>query len=555
MKTNFSGTILVSNVWSGAIGGAIFTGKNIENNFNVKCRADYKIITRTPEKGEFWKISGEIIKTKEYGDMIIVKKCNLVALPSVKYLSSLLIKHPVFRKIGLGPSKVNNLLKNIGGEELIRLMNTGNATHIADFIAKPIAEALCERWNPLNNEMQLASFFMDNNIDPYLTKKIIKVCRFNTLERIKKNPYGLLAFGAITKNFWNSIDQTAQKLGFTKDSKERKIGAVEQILYDLLRQGDTAITQSKLENLLIKLLGKKEHCKGAILEASKVKAICFFRRSNVTYVQSVGAATIEANLEKNILNLQSKEFVNNISKTQLNTSIDAYCHKNVIEQGYPITEEQKSAVRMSLTEHISIITGFGGTGKTTVLKAIVDIAEIGNRRVYILALAGKAKERAKEAVKRDNIAFTIHRFIKILQESRDELDLNDPIIIIDEASMVDIVLANRLMSQLKAINFSLVLVGDPAQLSPVGIGLFFHECVNKLPTVHLTKVHRQSDHSKIHQIAMKFRCGEVSKIPSWNNEREGVFFIDSGSTQRELIRTLSHVTTEYKMQIITPHAS
>jgi exodeoxyribonuclease V alpha subunit len=557
MNKPFSGTIQVNRVWSGTFGGAVFTGKNIKNNFNVKCRADYKIITRSPEKGEFWKVEGVMIKTDDYGYMIKVAKCNLVPLPSVQYLSHLLIKHPNLRGIGLGKSRVKKLIKEIGSaDELLRLLNAGNSSHLSDVIAKPIAEALCKRWLPLKSEMELASFFMENNIDSSITKKIIKVCRFNTLTRVKKNPYSLLAFGVITKNFWKSIDHTAKRLGFTKDSKERQVGAVEQVLYEKLRQGDTAIPYEDLVSSLVNLLGEKDgFAKDAIREASKVRAICFFKKNDITYVQSVGAATIEASLEKHISYLKNKISKRKTSISKLKSHIESYSQKNFLEQGYPITEEQKDAVKVALTTTISVVTGFGGTGKTTVLKAIADVADVVNRPIYILALAGKAKERAREATNRDKSTYTIHGFIKLLKENKDSLDLKNAVIVIDEASMVDISLANKFLNQLRDIDFSLTLVGDSAQLSPVGIGIFFHVCVDRLPTVHLTKVHRQASNSPIHQLAMKYRAGQIAEIPVWNKEQEGVFFVSSGKTQIELLSTLNTVTAIKIAQIITPHAA
>jgi len=551
----FSGIIQINSVFPGTFGGAVFTGKEQRRKYGIKFRASYKVLTRVPEPGEFWQIKGSKIKTEDYGQQIKVQECIIVPLPSENYLSSLLIKHPKFRGIGLGPSKVETLMIKIGASELIRLMDAGNYIAIADVIAEPIAKALCLNWNPLHNEMQLARFLMENNFEASLSKKIIKVCKFNVLERIKKNPYSLLAFGTITKNFWHTIDKAAEKLKFSKSCTQRKIGAVEYALYQQLQRGDTAMSEDKLRKSILGLLGSEEYSRNAIEEAGKVKAICYFIKDEIKYFQAIGIATIESQLEKNIVNLRAQRPIRIFTKEVLIEAINEFSDKNEIELDYPLTQQQKDSVKLSISKRISIIAGYGGTGKTTVLKATVDVAEQQLRSVFILALAGKAKERAREAIGRDDITFTIHGFIKMISAPKNKGMLTNPLVIIDEASMVDIVLANRLMNALHGTNFSMCLVGDTAQLSPVGMGIFFHACVNKLDTINLTKVHRQAETSPIHKLAMVVREGKMSEIKEWNHEKEGVFFVTCEPNQKDLIKSIMSITSTQMGQIISPHAS
>jgi exodeoxyribonuclease V alpha subunit len=555
MRESFSGIVQINNVFPGTFGGAVFTGKEQGKKYVIKFRASYKKITRVREPGEFWKIKGSKIKTENYGQQIRVEELILVPLPSENYLSSLLIKHPKFRGIGLGPRKVKVLMEKVGAIELIRLMDAGNYIAIADVIAEPIAKALCLNWNPLHNEMKLARFLMENNFEPSLSKKIIKVCKFNTLERIKKNPYGLLALGTITKNFWNTIDKAAEKLQFSKDCTQRKIGAVEYALYQQLQHGNTAMSDDKLRKSILGLLGTKEYCENAIEEAGKVKAICCFIKDEIKYFQAVGVATIESQLEKNIARLRSEKPIRIFTKEVLVEAINEFSDKNEIELGYLLTEQQKDSIKLSISKRISIITGYGGTGKTTILKGTVNVAEQQLRSVFIVALSGKAKERAREAIDRDDITFTIHAFIKMISNDKNKNKLTNPLIIIDEASMVDIVLANRLMNALHDTNFSMVLVGDTAQLSPVGLGIFFHACVNKLDTINLTKVHRQAETSPIHKLAMLVRKGQINEIKEWNHENNGVFFVTCEPNQRALINSIINITSIQMGQVISPHAS
>lgn len=129
---------------------------------------------------------------------------------------------------------------------------------------------------------------------------------------------------------------------------------------------------------------------------------------------------------------------------------------------------------MALLNRVSIITGFGGTGKTTVLRAVSEIALSQHRPVRLLALSGKAKERAREATGTD--AYTIHGLIQAIQNENSSISASgDPLIIIDEASMVDISLMNKLLKLFDKNSFSLLMVGDTGQISPVGFGLFWHK--------------------------------------------------------------------------------
>jgi len=554
MRGSFNETVQIGSVYAGSFGGAIFTGTVLGRKYPLKFRANYKILTRTPESGEFWSIKGEIIRTEQYGKNVIVSECIIVPLPADNYLSSLLIKHPNFRGIHLGPKKVKQLIEKIGSSQLVRLLDAGDYSVIANTIALPIAKALCSKWNPLHEEMKLAHFLMENHLDPSLAKKIIKVCKYNSLERIQSNPYGLLAFGSITKNFWNAIDKTALQLGFSNESIERKVGAVEYVLYQHLMNGDTAMSEHHLQSNVSSLIGIG-NSKNAIDEACKVRAVCFFTKDKEKYFQTAGVGYIEALLEEQISNLKKQRLITRVKVKELVSAIELYSVQNHRDVGYPLTNEQKSAVKMSLTSRISVITGYGGTGKTTVLKAVVDIAERFSRNVYILALAGKAKERAREATGRDDITFTIHGFIKQLANANTTLQMHKPIIIIDEASMVDISLASRLLRHLENTNFSLLLVGDTGQLSPVGFGLFFHVCVGRLPTSNLTEVHRQTQGSPIHQLSMSIRNGVISNIPKWNKEDEGVFFVPCEPNQKDLIKKIIEISKTHIGQVISPHAS
>jgi exodeoxyribonuclease V alpha subunit len=173
--------------------------------------------------------------------------------------------------------------------------------------------------------------------------------------------------------------------------------------------------------------------------------------------------------------------------------------------------------------------GYGGTGKTAVLKAIYDIAKEMGTVVHVAALAGKAANRAKQSIGAlDKNVSTIHTMIKLMEEqSQFGVDiLSDPLLIINESSMVDVSLMCKLIKLFKGYPFRLLLVGDSAQLPPIGFGLFWHKLVeSNAPHTSLTEVHRMIASSVLHESAMHIRNGITHEIPIYSGETDGVYLI------------------------------
>jgi exodeoxyribonuclease V alpha subunit len=133
----------------------------------------------------------------------------------------------------------------------------------------------------------------------------------------------------------------------------------------------------------------------------------------------------------------------------------------------------------------------------------------------------------------------------------------DPLVVIDESSMVDIALMLKLLNAFAKKELSLLLVGDTGQLSPVGYGIFFHALVKSkaIPSTHLTKVHRSIDNSHLQNIAMKIRSGHLDTLPFWNGERDGVYLIPCTNTQDMLTHLAKIKQIIPDAQILTPHMS
>lgn len=558
MSEYFESVIQVNSVTPGMIGGAVFSGRATGERRIRVCKASYKLLTRTPQPGECWRVKGWETKVENFKSFISVVECHIVNIPAAEYVERLLVKHPAFRGLYFGKAKVEKLIREFGAQNLIQTLNAGKATHIGEVINPDIAERIVDVWLSLKNEIATAEFLMEHNFEPDLAKRIIKVCRTDTVERLKQNPYGLIAFKGLHKNLWSALEATGKKLGIENDDPRRLVGSVEHVLYERLSDGHTACTPEECIRLTTEALGNRKLAESAVNYALERKAVCVRSLVGQKYIQPLGAAIIESQLESRIKSLLSGQLsIFSGNKEEVQGRIQHYEEGSIKELGYSLTDQQKSAVSMALLNRISIITGFGGTGKTTVLRAVSTIAREQHRPVWVLALSGKAKERAREATGLD--AFTIHGFIQAVNNEGSPVSVSgDPLIIIDEASMIDVSLMNKLLTLFDQQSFSLLMVGDTGQISPVGFGLFWHKLAKDetVPVTNLTKVHRTAEEGELHKIAMEVRDGKLPEIPVWNGEPQGVFYIPCNSTGKALANTLHEIKSSLPdAQIITPHMS
>lgn len=549
--------VQITSVWPGILGGAVFHGRVNTSGSVVKFRADCRNIYRSPKVGEFWEVEGSYQKSEKYGKQLIVSSAKLSELPTFMAVKSLLERHPSFRGFYLGKAKIKKLLISAGPDMLVEMLNRKNTKDLSDVISIDIAEKLVDAWASLKNEVDTINFLAEHKFDPALSSKMMSLCKTNTVERLKKNPYSLICFGAISRNIWKTVDKCARKLAIRKDDSRRLIGAVEHVLYSRLRQGHTAIIKGELLQLLGLILRSSDLAERAIIEALKGKAVCAFEREGMHHIQAIGPASIELSIERRLECLMNWEMQHSIFEENLESFSKLtrfYAEDHYEQHGYTLTDKQQQAVIQALSHRCSVISGFGGTGKTTILKAVVDLSHQLHRTVYLMALSGKAKERMSNATGHD--ATTIHTFIQSVKKGSISLSgTSDPLIIIDEASMVDIATFNKLLSLFDDKPYSLLTVGDTAQLPPIGFGLVWHLMADStdIKTTHLTEVHRTNNNS-LHEAAMNIRKGQQLKLDNWNGEDEGIYIVDTNGDK------LMHTVIELKKslanaQILTPHMS
>ncbi|HIF9446271.1 TPA: AAA family ATPase [Photobacterium damselae] len=557
-------SLRITSVTLGAFSGFVFGGKRIDKKSGKTyvCKANYNLCTRPPRTGEVWSVKGSETAHEEFKTFIILESCSIISIESIcneDLLKWHLKKHHAFRGFGLGDKKIDKLVTDVGTNKLIELLNDGNWLHLSDVINERIAQRLSEKWIYLKNEFETIQFLMENNIPLSVSKKLLRICCINTVERLKTNPYALVSFCDIIPNIWSLVEDIATNLGFNIEDERRLIGMIEINLYTRLNRGHTATSQEALNSVLLKALKQQSLVEKAIKAALSIKAICFKDVNGNRFYQLTSIGYIEFEVEKSLNTLLNKPTQSNLfedTNENIVAKLDSYNGEFFERNGYRLTDTQLNAISTALTNNLTVIDGYGGTGKTTILQAVADLST-GYRTPYIVALSGKAKERAKESTGLDT--YTIHDFINKLYNKK--ISRKDKmLIVIDEASMVDILLMNKLFKALRRADFRLLMVGDYGQLPPVGFGLCFHRLVDsgkteRLNVIKLREVHRTKITGMLHQVAMEIRKGNLPDLATWSGEKEGVYLLPC-STKKEMHQVLLDTKrTLPNAQIVTSHVT
>jgi exodeoxyribonuclease V alpha subunit len=316
----------------------------------------------------------------------------------------------------------------------------------------------------------------------------------------------------------SAIDAYAlDRLAITEDDPERLIAYAKQVMFNGFNSGNTCLELTKVKYQLNRLLGKELGSK-AFDEATAHGEILIHN----SLVQVKSMDIVESSVASIIKQLSKKNYSDALAK-RVDSVIDTFEH-NV---GFLLTEQQRYAVLQCCTNSITLLTGGAGCGKTTVIEAICYALESLNqtKQVILMALAGKAAQRITEATGRD--AMTIAGFMHNVAPEDIE---DDAVIIVDEASMVDVL---SLLKVLKRVpkRGRIILTGDQEQLPPVGVGLGLHVLVTQpIANPHLTIVKRQSESSGIPSVASAIRNYPTNmvKIPftAYKGLGDGVSFIN-----------------------------
>jgi exodeoxyribonuclease V alpha subunit len=511
--------VTVSTVYPGPGGGAIFTAQDTSDGW-LKAKAGYDCMPLAPVKGQMWELTGEFKYDKFYGPQLHIQSCRQIE-PTGKLLYSYLRHHPAFRGIGLGDTKIAKLYHRFG-DELRELLEKGDSVSLSEVLSEAIAERLVAAWHANAQESSVIAFLSQYRIDVRLAHNILRYWGAEAVEKLRENPYRLLILTS-----WDSADRVARNIGIEPLDPLRLVAATEAYVYTrLYKRKDTLTDESNLRNGIQRLIGKvdNEVAGKAVEFALQEKAIV---GNPISGYQPVGCALMEAQITdrfKAMLPDSSWGQMDLFGSSKCNTLVDSQISIFEQSENLCLNSEQRRAIHMAATSSLSVLKGGAGVGKTTVLKAIYQVILAMNGTVFQMALAGRAAQRMREATGQE--AFTIVGFLNRLKHGKISPYSGD-LIVIDESSMLDLLLTYRLIKALPK-GVRLLFVGDPYQLPPIGPGLIFHVLVNSpaVPSTELIEVHRQAESTGIPQVALQVRQGTVPDFAKYEGLGYGVNFIE-----------------------------
>lgn len=478
--------------------GIVFTIKNIryhndDSGYTVMEAADDvtgKIFTAVcnnmflPSKGQKFFASGDWVNGR-YGKEFRISSYKEEELKTrsaiAEYLSSGLFK-------GIGPALSKKIVDNFGEDTIDIIENNPERLSEVKGLSKNKIETLTTVWKEKKCISDIIIFFKEYGLTTNLILKIYKQYGCDAIKIISNNPYVMI--DDIEYIGFKKADEIAMKMGFAIDDHRRIYAGVKFVLNASTEDGHTFLYFNELVSKACDMLTVNEY----IIKATI--GVLIGDGELVSVDNKIFLLTLY--MAENSIAHKLMEINNNKNKTlyNVNKTIDDV----EIENGFKYNDLQREAIRMALSSNLMILTGGPGTGKTTALKGIIQMFKSMNLSIGAAAPTGKASKRMSEVTGLN--AKTIHRLLDYNPYYgygyNEENPLPYDVIIIDEMSMVNVLLMNVLI---KAISPStkLILVGDVDQLPSIGAGNVLSDCIETklIPTIRLTEIFRQEEDSEI----------------------------------------------------------
>lgn len=487
--------------------------------------------------GESIEVEGKWVNHKIYGTQFEVNSFMPVTPSSLEgiyvYLSSGMIH-------GIGEKMAKRIIDKFGVDTLEVIQNSPEKLQEVEGIGskkvKQIVKSYEEDRELRNIIIQLSPF----GITPNYCLKICKKYKSSAIEVINKNPYQLAE--DIRGIGFKVADSIASKIGIDKNSKDRICQGILYTLNKSLSNGHTYLPEHVLiqdSEKLLELNG--EIIKECVMMLVYNQKIHIEKVNNENLIYLMPYYLAENGVCSQIVKLSQYEFED--------LKIDIDNEINVLEEDKKIklAEKQILAVKESVNSGVLIITGGPGTGKTTTINAIIDIFENNGKSVTLAAPTGRAAKRMSETSNKE--AKTIHRLLEMGFSTDDDLTffkdeeapINSDVIIVDEVSMVDIILMYNLLRAIK-LGTRVILVGDSDQLPSVGAGNVLKDMINSniINVVKLNEIFRQAQESMIIVNAHKINNGE----PLYLNTKGKDFFFIRKSTNEEILNEIIGLVNE-----------
>lgn len=487
---------------------------NPENGYSVirlqPARGDLvTVVGNLPEvtPGEALRLRGAWTSHTDYGRQFKAEQCEQVLPATVdgirRYLGSGLIK-------GVGPRTAEKIVEQFGAQTLTVIEAEPHRLREVPDIGPKRYALIREAWEAQKQIKEVMVFLQGHGVSTGLAVKIYKHYGDDSLKVVRDDPYRL------ARDIWGigfkTADKIAQALGLPPDAPTRLEAGVTHALSELADEGHVYAPQPVLIAAAVELLGvAAEPIWPAIERLEKDGRV----RREVLAGQTEPAVYLapfyqaEVNVAARLRGLLDAP---RSRLADLAVANGELLFDSTADSTTPLSEGQRAAVQMALTHKVSVLTGGPGTGKTTALRALIRLLDIKRHPVALASPTGRAAKRLAEATGRP--AQTIHRLLGFspvegfTHNERNRLPAH--LIVVDEASMLDLILMNNLLKAIEP-GSHLLLVGDVDQLPSVGAGNVLGDVVASgcLPVARLATIFRQAAQSHIITNAHRINQGQM----------------------------------------------
>lgn len=486
-------------------------------------------------EGEFMRATGTWTSHPDYGEQFKVETYENIMPRTAdaieKYLASGVIK-------GIGPATAKKIVEKFGEDSIDVIQFYPLKLSSIKGITAEKAKQVGQVFESQRELMDIVIFLQKFGMGPSYSTKIYKAFGSGAIEQIKRNPYRLSdeIFGIGFK----TSDRIAMTLGIDPYSKFRISSAIKYVLSKAAEAGHTYLPKENLTESTCGLLEVDSSNIDDALESLQLdRAVNIEKEGHAANVYLSSFFNAERNVSVKLHVLCNSDF------RPVSDDIAGVMEEVGKEEGIKLAALQEKAVREAILNGVLVITGGPGTGKTTVIKSLIRIFMDNGFKVELAAPTGRAAKRMTEATGIE--ARTIHRLLEtgfhgdsegqiFLRNETNPLEADA--VIIDEMSMVDILLFNSLLKALTP-GTRLIMVGDADQLSSVGPGNVLRDIISSemIATVRLTEIFRQSEGSRIVWNAHMINRGE---IPDISNKDKDFFFMKryGGESILEAIKEL-----------------
>ena len=492
--------------------------------------------------GDTLKQIGRFVEHKDYGRQFKVETFEKLMPETLgaleKYLANGSVK-------GIREATAKKIIKTFG-EDTINVFKfepekLAQIKGISKSKAIEMSESFLENWEV----WQIVGFLERFGIGAENAKKIYDLLGINAIEQIESNPYILIDMARGVD--FKQIDQMALKLGISYDNQKRVESGIKYGLIKATYNGHSCVIKQNLIEYVISLLDvTTEAVEDNIINLKAKDEIYVETRDSSEWIYLKNFYNVEKEIATRIIRLDKSKNVKKIE--HIENALKGVEKKSNIE----LSEKQREAVLSINDSNVTIITGGPGTGKTTIIKTIIDLFEERKKKVVLTAPTGRAAKKMTEATGKE--ASTLHRLLgigKLDDEgiySRHSDYKGEPIdadlIVVDELSMVDMFIMDYLLNCIYQ-GTKLILVGDVDQLASVGPGSVLKDLINSetINTVKLDKIFRQAAKSKIVLNAHRVNSG-LGFIKNDDDEieedtKQDFFFIKQNSTEKMLQEVVS----------------